>query len=100
MIRCDTQGHTTRSNLVSMAMARHLTITTQLKVALYNTQNQMNEINDSRGRRCCKIGTRTRKIFKFGSNVHKYLKNQRMPCIIKYFSFYANERVIKQAINS
>ena len=34
-----------------------------------------------------KIGMRTRRNFKFGNNVHKYLTNQEMLCILKYFSF-------------
>ena len=34
-----------------------------------------------------KIGTRTRRNVKFGNNVHNYLKNQEMLCILKYFSF-------------
>ena len=34
-----------------------------------------------------KIRTRTRRNFKFGNNVHNYLKNHEMLSILKYFSF-------------
>ena len=34
-----------------------------------------------------KIGTRTRRDFEFGNNVHNYLKNQEMLCNVKHFSF-------------
>ena len=63
------------------------------KVGLYHRPNQINEMNDSGGGRCFepfKIGTRTRRNLKFGNNVHNYLNNQEMSCILKYFSFYGN----------
>ena len=65
---------------------------TCLKAGLYDRPNQINDMNDSRGGRCfenpsSKIGTRTRTNFNFGTDVHNYLKNQEMSCILIYFNF-------------
>ena len=63
-----------------------------IEVGLYHRPNQINEMNDSRGGRCFENPLKEERGQVETSNFATmylivYLKNQGMPCILKYFRF-------------